>query len=385
MVIAKIIRVAQVIGMATDGGVESCIMNYYKNVDHNRVQFDFFVESTSKIINKEIIESMGGRLIIIPHYTHVFKYIKFLKKAFKEGNYDIVHSNMNALSVFTLYAAKKAGIKVRIAHSHSTSNKKEWKKNIVKNILRPFSKTYSTHYFACSELAGRWLFGNKTYEQGKVTIINNAIDLERFKFNEDIRNSMRKQLEINDKFCLGHIGRFMTQKNQLFLIDIFNEFQKIRSNSVLLILGDGPLRGELEQRVKDYNLKDKVIFAGVQERPEQYYQAMDCFLLPSLYEGLPVVGVEAQINGLNCYFSTGITKEAKILQSTCYLDLNIGAEAWAQEIEKNCVAELDYSEIAVSGVDYSSRPNAYKHFVGSNYDIQSEANKLLGYYAEMLG
>ena len=158
----KVIKVAQVIGMAVDGGTESVWMNYYRNIDKKKIQFDFLVENESKIINKKEIESMGGKIVIIPPYNNPIKYMRVLKKIFKENPYDIVHSNMNALSVFTLRAAKKAGIKVRIAHSHSTSNKKEWKKNILKNILRPFSKVYATHYLACSELAGRWLFGNKT-------------------------------------------------------------------------------------------------------------------------------------------------------------------------------------------------------------------------------
>ena len=380
----KTIRVAQIMGMAMNGGVEACIMNYYRHIDRSKVQFDFFVEDTSKIIRQDKIEEMGGKIIIIPSYKNLFQYIKTLKNLFKEGNYDIVHSNMNTLSVFSLYAAKKAGIKVRIAHSHSASNKKEWKKNIIKNILRPFSKIYATHYFACSELAGRWLFGNKTFDQGKVTIINNAIELERFKFNPEMRKKLRRELGLENNLVVGHIGRFMPQKNHTFLVDIFNEVQKHRPESRLLLLGDGPLYDEIVKKVDDLGLKEKVIFEGSHKHPERYYQAMDCFVLPSLYEGLPVVGIEAQVNGLNCYFSNGITKEAKILQSTCYLDLDIGAEAWAQEIEKSCTNQLECSETAATGEENGCRPSAYKHFLGSIYDIQSEAAKLLGYYEEML-
>ena len=212
----KIIRVAQVIGHAGTGGVESCIMNYYKHIDKTKVQFDFFVESDSKIIDKEKIEAMGGKIVIIPPYTKLGKYIKELKRLFKEGKYDIVHSNMNALSVFTLYAAKKAGIKIRIAHSHSTTNKKEWKKNLVKKVLKPFSKKYPTHYFACSELAGRWLFGNKCFDNKKVYIVNNAVDVERFAFNENVRQETREKYNLEGKTVVGHIGRFMTQKNHHF-------------------------------------------------------------------------------------------------------------------------------------------------------------------------
>ena len=256
----KVIRVAHVIGMAINGGTESLWMNYYRNIDRTKVQFDFLVESESQIINKKEIEELGGRVVIIPPYKNVFKYLKTLTKIFKESKYDIVHSNMNALSVFTLKAAKKAGIKVRIAHSHSTSNKKEWKKNIVKNLLRPFSKKYATDYFACSELAGRWLFGDKTYNQGKVTIIKNAIDIEKFKFNEDNRNAIRSEFKVQDnELLIGNVGRMMAQKNQAFLIGVFAKFREVNQNAKLMIVNDGPLLEELKVLAKELNVTDSVI------------------------------------------------------------------------------------------------------------------------------
>ena len=235
----KVIRVAQIIGIAGAGGVESVVMNYYKNIDKTKVQFDFFVESPSIIIDKELIESMGGNIVIIPPYKRIFSFLLKLTKLLKEKDYDIIHSNMNALSVFSLFAAFLAGKKIRIAHSHTTTNKKEWKKNILKSILQPFSKVFATHYFACSEKAGRWLFGNKTFEQGKVEIINNAVNLNRFKYDTDLRNKVRKELKINDEFVVGHIGRFVTVKNHEFIIEMFNEFQKNRPASKLLLIGDG--------------------------------------------------------------------------------------------------------------------------------------------------
>jgi len=363
------IRIAQVIGKTGCGGVESCIMNYYRNIDRSKVQFDFFVESESKIVDRKKLEEMGGKVVIIPPYTHLFKYIKTLKKLFKEGNYDIVHSNMNALSVFTLYAAKKAGIKIRIAHSHSTSNKREWKKNIIKNLLRPFSKRYATHYFACSELAGRWLFGDKTYEQGKVKIINNAIELERFKFDPEIRKQMREELGVDKSYVIGHIGRFCEQKNHTFLIDIFNEVQKKLPEAKLLLIGNGELYDEIVAKVNELNLKDKVIFAGVHKHPERYYDAMDCFILPSIYEGLGMVLIEAQACGLPCVASTEVPTSAKILDNTEFLDLKQPISVWAEEIEKSkgYARFSDISKISDSG-----------------YDITKEAKKLLSYYEEMI-
>ncbi|MGN0822960.1 MAG: glycosyltransferase family 1 protein [Candidatus Gallimonas sp.] len=366
----KIIRVAQVIGMAIDGGVEACVMNYYRAIDKSKVQFDFFVESTSSIIVREQIEKLGGVVILIPSYKNPFRYMRVLKKLFMDGKYDVVHSNMNVLSVFTLRAAKKAGIKGRIAHSHSTTNKKERLKNTLKNVLRPFSRLYATDYFACSEKAGRWLFGDRAFDRGKVTIVNNAIDLDKFVYRSEIRSEMRRDLGLDDHFVVGHVGRFMTQKNQKFLLEIFYEFQKRNPESKLLLLGDGPLRAALVQRTKELGIDSKVIFAGVQKQPERFYQAMDCFLLPSLYEGLPVVGIEAQINGLDCFFSDTITREVQVNENVEFLSLDLTAKDWAERISS-----------AQKGGDR----RCPKNFVGSKYDIVSEAEKLLQSYERIVG
>lgn len=363
----KPIRVAQIIGMS-DGGVASVIMSLYRAIDKTKVQFDFFVESESQIINKPEIESMGGRVIIIPSYRNIFNYMKTLKRLFIEGEYDIVHSNMSTLAVFSLIAAKKAGIKVRICHSHSTSNRKEWKKNMMKNILRPFSKIYATHYFACGELAGRYLFGNKTFDKGQVTIINNAINLDKFRFNEEIRNEIRKELNIsNDTFVIGHIGRFMPQKNHKFLIEIFNEFLKKNNNSKLLLIGDGELLDDCKKQVKTLKIDNNVIFYGTTNETYKFYNAMDCFVLPSLYEGLPIVGIEAQTNGLNCFVSNSITQELKISNYLYYLPNNYSQSEWAMAIYRCFNKKVDRLDLSKKCFD-------------SKFDILSESKKLLNIY-----
>ena len=207
------IRVAHIMGKMMSGGVESVVMNYYQHIDKEKVQFDFIVDEDSTYIPYEEIELMGGRVIIVPPYQKIFSYINNLMKILKENNYKIVHSHLNAMSIFPLYAAKRAGVSIRIAHSHSTSNKTEWKKNLLKNILKKFSKTNATHYFCCSELAGRWLFGDKVYNQNKVIKINNAIDMDKFIYNSNINTQMREELGISkDALVIGHIGRFMKQK-----------------------------------------------------------------------------------------------------------------------------------------------------------------------------
>lgn len=221
------IRIAQIIGKWLGGGVEAVVMNYYRHLDHSKVQFDFICDDDSTNIPYDEIEKLGGKVILIPPYQKVFKYQKELRRVLRDGKYKIVHSHINTLSVFPLYAAKKVGVPVRIAHSHSTTNKKEWKKNLLKQVLRPFSKKYATNYMCCSELAGRWLFGDKAYDEGKVYLLNNAIDLDKFKYDKKIGDKKRKELGIKeDTIVIGHIGRFVVQKNHNFLIDIFNQFHK---------------------------------------------------------------------------------------------------------------------------------------------------------------
>ena len=197
----KEIIVAHIIGKWLGGGVESVVMNYYRHIDRTKIQFDFICDEDSTNIPYEEIEKLGGRVILIPPYQKLFKYHNKLKKILKDGNYKIVHSHINTLSIFSLFAAKCAEVPVRIAHSHTTTSKVEWKKNLMKQVLRPFSKKYATHYFCCSELAGRWLFGDKEYDKGNVYLLNNAIDLDKFKYDEKIRNETffaKKMLEIKN-------------------------------------------------------------------------------------------------------------------------------------------------------------------------------------------
>ena len=364
------IRIAQIMGKWVGGGVEAVVMNYYRHIDRNKIQFDFICDYDSTCIPKEEIESLGGKVILIPPYQKVVKYHKKLKKVLKEGQYKIVHSHINALSVFSLWAAKGAKVPVRIAHSHSTSNKKEWKKTLLKNMLRPFSKLFATDYFCCSELAGRWLFGNKTYDQGKVYLLNNAIDVDKFKYNEKVRKAKRKELNIKDKdLVIGHIGRFVKQKNHEFLIDIFNDIHKQNKNTILLLAGEGPLKEEIHNKVKELGLEKNVQFLGQRNDANELYQAMDAFVLPSLYEGLPVVGVEAQASGLPCFFSTDMTKETKVLDTTQFIELAKSPEMWAQSILKKL---RNYQR-------YDTR----KQMTDKSFNITVEADKLQKQYNKL--
>ena len=364
------IRVAHIIGKWLGGGVEAVVMNYYRHIDRTKIQFDFLCDEDSTNIPYEEIEQLGGRVILIPPYQKVFKYQKELIRIFKKNNYKIVHSHINTLSVFSLRAAKKAGVKVRIAHSHSTTNKKEWKKNLLKQVLRPFSKVYATDYMCCSELAGRWLFGDKAYDSGQVYLLNNAIDLDEFKYNESLRKKKRKELGISDDtLVIGHIGRFVAQKNHTFLIDIFNEVHKKNNNSILLLAGQGPLMEEIKNKVKELKLNDSVRFLGQRNDVNELYQAFDVFCLPSLYEGLPVVGVEAQASGLLCILSNTMTKETKVLDITKFMPLNNTPEEWANSI--------------LDDVKSYKRIDTSKEMTSKNFNIKEEAKKLEKYYLNL--
>ena len=345
-------------------------MNYYRNIDKDKIQFHFLCDEDSTNIPYEEIEKMGGRVIIIPPYQRLYEYQKELYRIFKENKYKIVHSHISTLSVFPLRIAKKAGVPIRIAHSHSTSNKKEWKRNLIKNILRPFSKLYANQFFACSELSGRWLFGEKAFKNGKIKIINNAIDLEKFKFNKEKRNEIRKKLKIDENIILiGHIGRFVTQKNHEFLIDVFDEIHRRKQNSKLILIGQGNLKENIIEKIKYLGLQDYVIFTGQPTKVSDYYNAMDIFVLPSLYEGLPVVGIEAQANGLLCEFSTDMTKETKVLNTTKFISLKETPENWA-----NTILE-DYKNF--------KRLDSFDEMTKKNFNIKEEAKKLEEYYINL--
>lgn len=328
------IIVAQIMGKWLGGGVESVIMNYYRHIDRNKIQFDFICDEDSTNIPYEEIEKLGGKVILCPPYQKLPKYLKFLENLFREKRYRIVHSNISTMSIFPLYAAKKAGVPVRIAHSHSTSNPREWKKNLLKNTLRPFSKKYATDYFACSELAGRYLFGDKTFDNGEVKIIRNAIDVEKFKFDPKIRKELRKELGVkDDDFVIGHLGRFVEQKNHRFLIDIFAEVKKEKANTKLVLAGQGPLMDEIKEKVKSLGLENDVFFLGQRSDSNKLYSMFDVFCLPSLYEGLPVVGVEAQANGVKTIFSNNVTSESVVKKDTEQLEIN-NPKTWSESILK---------------------------------------------------
>lgn len=363
------IRVLQIIGIVAGGGVEAVIMNYYEHIDRTKVQFDFIVHNDNKIDITPKVEALGGRVYkVTPYYKNPIAFMWDIYKVIKRHHYRIVHSNMNTLSAFSLFAAWAAGAPVRILHNHSTSSPGETKRNIMKFMLRPFARLFATHYFACSRLAGEWMYGRKMMDSGKVKIVNNALDLKKYAFNSRKREMLRKELGFTDEFVIGHVGRFMFQKNHEFLIDVFVKAYKKNPHMVLLLIGDGPLRSAMEEKVKKLGLTDHVNFLGLRNDVQNLYNVMDIFVLPSHYEGLPVVGVEAQENGLPCLFSTKVTKETHLTHSAQFLDLEAGASTWAEEI---------------ISIKCERNKKAGDELRQAGFEINKEAEKLAKFYIEL--
>lgn len=361
------IRVAHVIGKLNAAGVEAVINNYYRNIDHNKFQFDYIIDSDGECQPPQELINMGARYFVVPPYQKLPQHIKALTKIFRENKYQIVHSGMNTLAPISMFCAWRAGVPVRINHNHSTAGKGETKRNILKYMLRPFAKCFATHYAACSKYAGEWLLGKRMMQNKKVTVFNNAIDAKKFSFNPIVRDEVRKELGIEEKYVIGHVGRFCFQKNHEFIIDTFNEVHKIDSNAILLLIGIGDLQDKIKKKVKSLNLEDSVFFLGVRKDVDRLYQAMDIFVLPSHYEGLPVVGVEAQAAGLPCLLSDQMTKETVILSETKMLPLKAGPKKWAEQIEE---------------MNSIKHRNTLEEIKKAGFDIHLEAKKLEKYYKE---
>lgn len=342
------IRIAHIIGKAVNGGTETVAMNYYKNIDKKKFQFDFFVESTSKVIDRDYIEKNGGRIYIIPSYKHIIKYVKTLKKIFRSNKYYIVHSHMNSLSFICLKIAKCCDIPIRIAHSHSTTSKNEPLRNLLKLFFRKFSTKYSTDYFACSNKAGIWLFGKKYIENG--FLLKNAINDKKFSFSLEKRKEVRNELKLNDEILLGNVGRLAKQKNQIFLLKLLKELIKVGFEGKLLIIGEGDQKEKLLKYCHKNGILDYVIFHQPVENIEDYYSAMDIFLFPSLYEGLGISLIEAQINGLHCVVNCDLPVSEATINEKCVHPLRLEKDNWVSFVnenknirrEKNVIIPMDF-------------------------------------------
>lgn len=302
------IRVAQIMGKLWAGGVEMVVFNYYRAIDKSKIQFDFYYDADSTVEPPQNLIDMGARFYKIPPYQKLPQYIRELKKHLKENQYLIVHSHLNTLSVFPLFVAWMCRVPVRVAHNHSVPSGKELKRDALKYFLRIFGRVFPTDYFACSEKAGRWMFGNRNYDAGKVVVIKNATDFERFRVGEEIIEKLKKQLGLNDKFVIGHIGRFTFAKNHEFLLDVFKKISDVRNDAVLLLVGDGELNQTIHNSVKTKGLENRVVFAGQVSNPELYYRLANPELLFDSQQYLyrsRIVHSKDKLNGEYPFFGFG--------------------------------------------------------------------------------
>lgn len=337
------IRVAQIMGKLWAGGVEMVVFNYYRAIDKSKVQFDFYYDADSTVEPPQDLIDMGARFIKVPPYQKLPQYIKTLKRHFKENNYKIVHSHINTLSVFPLFSAWTCHIPVRIAHNHSVPGGNEFKRNALKYFLRLFAKVFATDYFACSEKAGRWMFGDTTFEKGKVLLMRNAIDFDRFRPDQDFVESRKKDLEIEDKYVIGCIGRFTFAKNHKFLINVFSEIIKKRDDVVLLLVGDGELRSDIVRWIKEKNIQDNTILVGQVADPENYYRLCNVVAVPSLFEGLSLTTIESQIAGVPVVISNAVPDEAIISNGVTKINDTNSVSLWVSSLMSEKVVSLNDS------------------------------------------
>lgn len=375
---AEAVRVLHVLGGTALGGAESRIMDLYRQMDREKIQFDFLVHSgalkragddASKRepqFYDEEIKKMGGLIYALPKFK-AYNYFAYRKAAddffSKHHEFRVVHGHMTSTASIYLPIAKKYGIPVTIAHARS-AGVDSGAKGALTRMLRKNLYKKTDYCFACSEAAGISAFGQKRVDEGKVRIIYNAIDARRFAYSPEARRGMRTELNIEDKLVIGHVGRFSPPKNHDYLIDIFAALCAVRDDAVLILLGDGAGRERIEEKCGRLGLSDKVFFMGNRADTEDYYQAFDIFILPSLYEGLPGVLLEAQAAGLRCLVSDTVTREAKATELVTYLSIKSPASEWVKEILKceKYDRRVTCDELAAGGFDIKKQAKAYTDF-----------------------
>lgn len=331
MSMPKNIRVCQVLHGIVGGGSEQVVLNYCSRMHDIHFDLLFQYEPNPQILER--FNEAGINCIQIPDKVHhPLKHLWTMFRIFRKGDYNVVHSHLDwFMNSYVCFLAMLAGIKKRIAHHHQAYHPTNPLLILLCALMRIPCKLFATHWLACGEAAAINGWGKRAFEKSKVIILPNAIDPERFKYNETTRNEIRKKYGIaEDDFVIGHVGRFYPQKNHDFLIDVFNEVHKQDPNSKLLLLGDGPLQEKIKQKIESLDLLNAVIFAGLQKDVAPFYNAMDVFCFPSLWEGLPLTLIEAQYNDLYCFVSEYITKEAGISPKTECLTLDLSL--WVSRI-----------------------------------------------------
>ena len=361
------IRVLQVATYMGRGGLESMIMNYYRHIDREKVQFDFLVHRQERAAFDDEIESLGGRIYRLPRLVPWSKsYLSALNRFFEEHpEYKVVHVHQDCLSSVILKSAAQHNVPVRVAHSHSANQDKNLKYP-VKLWYKRFIPQYATNLFACGKDAGDWMFGRASYQ-----IINNAIDVAAYTYDPTKRQEMRRQLGLENDFTIGHVGRFNQPKNHPFLIDIFAALLKKEPNAVLLLAGGGEGMSQIREKAQKLGIAEHVHFLGVRSDVADLMQAMNVFVFPSLYEGLPVTMVEAQAAGLPCIISDKVPPECILTEGLVdVMPLSASPETWAEKIlAKRAIPRTDRrAEIAAHGFDITTEAVKLQEFYLKAYE-----------------
>lgn len=364
-------KTAQIIGKLAAAGVENVVNNYCRFTDLRSIEFVLFVDASSEARPPKDMIQRGVSYISVPPSSHPIARIAALTRLFRSGAYDVVHAHLNTLNAFTLFAAWLARIPVRVSHNHSTTDKREGIRSLIKLLLRPTATWFATDYMACGERAARWIFGNRRFETGRVAILPNAIDVQKFRYDPIQRQQIREELGLQGMHVIGHIGRFMPQKNHVFLLTCFARYYAAHPQARLLLVGGGEGYGKARAQAERLGIQDAVCFAGVRDDPWRLYNAMDVFVLPSLYEGVPLVCVEAQANGLPCLISDHVSREVAIGDNAMFIPLEISA--WVQAMSDTLADRND-----------NARDNAYVQVRQSGFDIRDTAQRLMTLYAGML-
>ncbi|MBI9014105.1 MAG: glycosyltransferase family 1 protein [Clostridiales bacterium] len=353
-------------------GAETFIMNLYRSVDKNAIQFDFLVfDDKHGAYNKEI-EMLGGVIYKLPGVRDVGlkKFNKILYDFFDENQYSVVHSHLDKNSGLILRAARKANIEMRIAHSHTTRSKVNIKIKLFREYLRLLLLINANHRFACSVKAGKWLFGPFLHFE----VIPNVVNVKKFQFDENNRNRIRSQLGVaSNELVIGHVGRFITVKNHIFILDIMREVLKKNSKSKLVLAGDGTLLNKIRETALAYGIVDNICFLGVVSNVDEILSGLDCFLFPSLNEGFPVTLIEAQANGLECIISDTITKEIAQSDLVTFISLRNSAKYWANKI-------FDLTNMRIL-----DKRNKYCSIITeAGFDVKNTANSIQKFYDSVL-
>lgn len=364
------IRVLNLFTNMNRGGAETVVMNYYRNIDRSRIQFDFLVHRQKRGVFEDEIESLGGRIYRMPPVSimRLAEHKKKIRQFFKEHmEYRIVHGHMGETGTFIYEAAKEAGIPVRICHAHLAGMLFD-AKTIFRAYLRRRCRNSVTYRFACGKDAGKWLFGKKNDD---IVILKNGVETDKFIYNKTVSDCMRAKLGIEGRFVIGHIGSFYPPKRHEFLIDIFYEIHKRDPRSMLVLVGEGALMKKIEDKVRSLGLHNDVIFLGTRSDVEKILQGFDVFLLPSLFEGLPVSLIEAQASGLKCIASSSVSSESNITGNVEYISLNDPATRWAERV---LAYKCNYVRTDTSSLIKSS-----------GYDITENAKVLAELYLGYIG